>query len=166
MKKIELTRGYYVIVDDEDFEWLNQWKWTACVKKWGIIGFRHFRENGKQHTVQMHREILKHHGFNIEDLQIDHINHNTLDNRKEQLRIATPQENSRNTRIHKNNKSGFKGVSWSKSNKKWVTFLRVNKKSKYIGQFDNKIQAAIAYNKACKKIYGEFSHLNYIGGIL
>lgn len=94
---------------------------------------------------------------------IDHKNGNTLDNRRENLRICTYSENNRNRKqISSNNKSGYKGVSWDKQKNKWRTCLNINKKQKHIGFFNDIIEAAKAYNEAAIKYFGEFAKLNKI----
>ena len=114
----------------------------------------------------LHREILKHNGIKIDGLQVDHIHHNGLDNRKSELRIATPRQNSANQRISIKNKSGYKGVSWSNTNKKWVVFINMFGKSKYVGQSSNKKEAAVMYDNAAKELYKQFAFTNQIGGML
>lgn len=95
---------------------------------------------------------------------VDHINRNGLDNYRCNLRPATRLQNRMNCGLSKRNKSGFKGVSWHKSCNKWVAKIEINDKSIYLGLFDDKIEAAKAYNAAAKKHFGEFAWLNPIPG--
>jgi hypothetical protein len=165
MKKIKISRGYLVKVDDEDFEYLNSFTWTAIPKEDGrIYATRMSRRNirlEKRHVLQMHREIV----LAPKGKVVDHINHDTLDNRKSNLRICTHSENMRNRKIQKNNISGFRGVSFSNRNrfKKWMVHIRIGEKyPKYMGSFITKEDAALAYNKAAIKYHKEFASLNII----
>lgn len=92
---------------------------------------------------------------------VDHKNGNALDNRKENLRVATKQQNNANRGLLINNKSGYKGVSWRQLSKRWCAFISVNNKSKFLGSFKIKEEAARAYDKAAKEHYGEFAILNF-----
>ena len=101
--------------------------------------------------------------MNVENnLDVDHINHDGLDNRKENLRICTRSQNMMNQRVYKNNKSGYKGVYWHKANSYWVSQIRKNKKSIYLGYFKDKTVAAKAYNKAALEIFGKYALLNEV----
>lgn len=93
---------------------------------------------------------------------VDHINHNTLDNRKENLRICTHQENMRNSFKNKNLTSKYKGVSWHKDKKRYRVQLTIDGKCKEFGLFKNEIDAAKKYNQLVSSIYGEFAVLNII----
>lgn len=162
MKKIKLTQGKFALVDDDIFEYLNQWKWYyskgyACrTQRYGL------RKENKHLTIAMHRIIMN----VVEGKVIDHINRDTLDNRKENLRIGSQQQNTFNSRKSLNNTSGYKGVfemkSGYKRNKPWMAQIMFNRKSIFIGYFLNKKQAALAYNQKAKELFGEFSRLNKI----
>jgi len=95
---------------------------------------------------------------------VDHINHNLLDNRRQNLRICTPSENKRNRVLAKNNSSGYKGVNWSKGANKWRTQISINGKQKHLGLFNNILLAAEAYDSAAQKYYGEFAYTNFKNG--
>jgi len=153
-KLIKLTRGKFAIVDAEDFEWLNQWKWYCDIRGYAI------RHTDPKHVVYMHREILK----TPKGLVSDHINQNKLDNRRENLRTATHSQNKTNRPMQANNKSGYKSVYWDKSRQKWFVNIRLNGKSKTLGRFENKEEEALAYNKKAKELFGEFAYFNQIGG--
>ena len=109
--------------------------------------------------MSLHRFLL-----NVTDKNqfVDHINHDTLDNRKSNLRICSLQENSRNRKKAKTNKSGYKGVVLYKQSGKWKAYTKVNMKSKHLGYYDTKEEAALAYNDFAKKTFGEFCYLNDI----
>lgn len=161
MKHIPLTQGKVAIVDDADYEWLNQWKWCAVKKKSGI--FYASRGQGKA-TIAMHRQIL-----NIpEGAQADHRNHDGLDNRKCNLRLCTPAENQWNQKPRKGI-SKYKGVCLlrGKTHKgkqykdKWRAYIKKNQKTRWLGCFQNEIDAAEAYDKAAKELFGEFAYTNF-----
>ena len=157
-KQIQLSQGKYAIVDDEDFEYLNQWKW--CINTHGYaVRTQNIRINPSKRIariIKMHQVIMP----PSESRQIDHINNNKLDNRKCNLRECTIQENQRNKSKPKNNTSGFKGVEKRKN--RYRAALRVDGVRIYFGTFDCPIKAAKAYNEAAIKYFGKFANLNEI----
>jgi len=159
MKLIKLTQGYFVKVDDEDFEHLNKYKGYADKHyKYGfVIPKRHTKTiNGKRENLCMHRVIMNAPKGKI----VDHANGDTLDNRKCNLRICTILDNTRNKSIQKNNQSGYKGVHLAKKTGHWYTSIGLNNKILYGGTFKNKIDAAKKYNEMAIKYFGEFAKLN------
>ena len=105
----------------------------------------------------MHREVMS----APEPLLVDHININSLDNRKANLRLATGMQNNWNTRKGFNKgTSKYKGVGWIKKTKKWRARFRCNHKAVHLGSFDDEKEAARAYNKAISELRGEFAVLN------
>ncbi|MEK6884406.1 MAG: HNH endonuclease [Nanoarchaeota archaeon] len=154
MKKIKLTQGKYALVDNEDFERLNQFKW--CFNGRYAVRSIYNPKNKKWEIWYMHWSII---GKPPQKTETDHINCNGLDNRKENLRIVTQNENRMNRGKQKNNTSGFKGVAWYKDYKKWTARIMANGVSMYLGVFDDKNKAAKAYNDASKKYHKEFSRI-------
>ena len=114
--------------------------------------------DGKHKGYIMHREIM--HAKKGE--YVDHINGNKNDNRKENLRIVTNQQNACNQGIRSNNTSGYKGVTWSKNKNKWNAQITTNYKRKSLGYFDCKHKAAQAYNNRAVELHGKFAKLNVI----
>jgi hypothetical protein len=164
MKEIELTQGYKTLVDDEDYEFLSQWKWCARVQPYGrVCAVRAERVKGTDNSkrnFQMHRVIT-----NAQKGQIvDHINGNALDNRKINLRLCSNQENSMNRKTQSSSKfrSKYKGVSWDKARKKFIARVYLNNKAHSAGRFSTEEEAALAYNSLAKKLHGEFARLNKV----
>lgn len=151
---IPLTRGKFAIVDPEDFEKLSQYKWQAY-RAGRTFYAKHAKwVNGKTKTVSLHREIMQ----PSKDLMVDHINHNGLDNRRANLRLASPLQNSWNSR---RGYKKYKCVYYNKINKKWYVRFRKDKGIIQTGYFDSEIEAAKAYDEAIKKHRGEFAVLNF-----
>lgn len=126
-------------------------------------GYPRVLVNGKARKV--HRVVfLIHHGHLPK--YIDHIDGDKANNRIENLRECTRSQNQQNTGLLSNNSSGFKGVSWSKRLKKWFVQLRINGESIHLGFFNNKIEAAEAYDRAAIDNYGEFAKTNEMLGLL
>ena len=157
MKEIQLTQGKVALVDDEDFEYLNQWKWHLHKNGNQLYARIVFYENKKRKGIYMHRFILE-----PKEKCIDHMNGNGLDNRKCNLRICERHENALNRSININNLSGFKGVSWHKPSEKWRAQIQYKKICYHLGNYEKRIDAAKAYNKAAIKFHGEFAKLNEI----
>ena len=158
-KLIPLTRNRFAIVDAEDFDYLNQWKWHSIRRKKLCHVARNIRKsNGKRSKIYLHQVILE----KREGMETDHINGDGLDNRKSNLRLVTRGQNMMNRALSKNNKSGYKGVSWINKDKVWYSNIRVNRKTISLGHFGCKKRAALAYNVAAKEYFGEFARLNLI----
>lgn len=157
MKQIPLTQGLFAIVDDVDFEAISKFKWCAHKHRGGR--FYAVRKGEKRCSlILMHRMIS---GAGP-SLVVDHINHNGLDNRRENLRVCTNVENLRNANLSKNNSSGFKGVSWSKDKNKWEAYITIGGKKKSLGKYTEASDAAQAYNIAAERYFGEFALLNKV----
>ena len=158
MKKIKLTQCKYALVNDEDFEYLNQFHWSVDGSGYPQ---RAIKINGKHRPIRMHRDILK---LNAGE-HADHINHDKLDNKRTNLRKCTQQENNRNMPMLKTNTSGYRGVYEKKDkfrNNKWVSEIHVNNKKIHLGLFKTPEDAAQAYNKAAQQYFGEFARLNIL----
>lgn len=155
MKEIKLTQDKVALVDDEDFEYINSFKWYAVQNGRTWYARRHApRINGKQKLIHMHRIIMN----APEYLQVDHINSDGLYNRKKNLRLCTHQKNHFNIRnIHKNNKLRIKGITLNKTRKKFRAQIMINKKAIHLGYFNVMGDADSAYRIAEEKYFGEFA---------
>jgi len=160
MKEIQLTQGKFAIVDDSEYERLNQHKWYAQKGGGTFYAARFIKKpDGKRATIYMHREIL---GLKFGDpRQGDHRNHNTLDNRRDKLRVCTNKQNHQNMRPYKNCSSAYKGVSWNKDQNKWEVYIHCDGKKKRLGFYESEIIAAKVYDKAAISIFGSFAKINF-----
>ncbi len=111
--------------------------------------------DGRLHAYKLHRSLLAAPG----GLVVDHINHDPLDNRRENLRLCTSAENSRNRKLDPRNKTGFKGVSRNRHS--FVATIQVNRKLRHLGSFASAIEAARRYDEAAIALHGEFALLNF-----
>lgn len=164
MKIIKITQNKEVLVDDKDYDELIKYRWYFVDKpraKYGYVATDMRNTNNKYKTrhVYMHRFLLNPPRNKI----VDHINRNGLDNRRANLRICTYTQNNGNFFMGVRNKSGYKGVSWHKATNKWRATLLYKGEQQYLGIYDDKLEAAKAYNEAAIKYFGEFARPNVIG---
>ena len=156
MKEIPLTQNRTALVDEGDFESLSKYTWRFSAG-YAVRSVK-IPKTHKNRTIYMHRQVLK-----VVNGEIcDHKNGNGLDNRKENLRRCTVAENCRNRNISTRNKSGHKGVSWQKRERRWYAQICVNGRTKTLGYFKDKSLAAQSYNEAAVKYFGEFACVNNI----
>ena len=157
---IKLSKGYEALVDSEDYEYLSKVNWH--VKNNGdnnMYAVRQTQKDKKRIEISMHRLIL---GITDSQCHVDHINGNSLDNRKINLRACTNAENRRNSKMFKNNTIGYRGVQFKKNLKKpYQARITCNNKTYHIGYFTTAKEAAEAYDKKAKELHGDFASLNF-----
>lgn len=157
MKKIKLTKNKYALVDDEDFDYLNQWSWHL-----DIGGYATSWEKGKTHKTRKHLFIHRLVAKTPQGMFTDHINGDRLDNRRSNLRVCTYSQNRYNTFKTKGRYiSDYKGISRELTSKSWRVGIMVNKKQEVIYGFKNERHAALAYDLWAKDLYGDYAKLNF-----
>ena len=162
IKLIPLTQGQVTVVDAIEYESLSLWAWFAWRNNANSCYYA-VHDAWDPETKRNVRIYMARHIMNAPpDLQVDHINRNTLDNRRANLRLATQSQNQHNRPKWKKRVDGFKGVYQNADTKMWYACIWVNNKSVYLGQFADEISAAIAYNEAAVVLHGEFACLNQI----
>jgi hypothetical protein len=158
-RRIYLGEGEWTILDQKDYYCFGDFKWTISGNGKKFYATRFVKIGpGKTKTLRLHREIMQ----APKDLLVDHRNSNPLDNRRENLRLATHSQNTCNRQIYnKKGSSQFRGVQFRKDRGRWVGIIYHNKKLIWLGSFDSEIEAAKAYDEAAKKYHGEFARLNF-----
>ncbi len=144
--EITLTQGMVALVDAEDYEALNAFKWYAHKESNLFYAVRN------SNSIRMHRVIMR----ASDQEEVDHRNRNGLDNRKVNLRIANRSQNAANSRVV-HGKSGFRGVTWQKTSRKWQAQISVGKRTKYLGVFETREEAHEQWRSAAKEAFGEFA---------
>ncbi len=162
MKDILIIRKngdkHIVLLDDADHYEQSKFLWHISSTRNTYYVRRETHIYNKRDVIYLHREIMS----VPSDMKVDHINGNGLDNRRENLRVCTHQQNLFNGRKHQNCSSRFKGVSWSQSRSRWCAFIKRNGKTVNLGRFRVEVEAAIAYNRAATELFGEFANLNVV----
>lgn len=168
MKKINLGKNHYALVDNEDYKILKNYTWAYDKHSNNRYYARtRFYKHKRIKPIRMHRLVL-----NIIDprIKIDHKDGNGLNNQKKNLRICNDSENGMNRDKQINNTSGYKGVSYlykyykgikSIRKKPWLAQICINQKYNYLGYFYTAKEAALAYDKKAKELHGEFARLNF-----
>ena len=152
---LPVRKNNHAIVDFDLYQKYKSFTWWLSTHGYAKTDVY---KNGKRRTVFLHQEIMgKKEGF-----EIDHINGNRLDNRRENLRFVTRSQNNMNARKRGNTTSKYKGVSFHKERKKWRAYIFVRNKQISLGLFDNERDAALAYNTRANIEFGEYARLNVI----
>jgi hypothetical protein len=166
MKTIKLSgkyaNGRVALVDDEDFPALSAYTWRAWMKRLPsgkIVGpyarRTVYMKEGRRGAQLMHTAIT---GWPM----VDHINHDGIDNRRENLRPATIAQNNHNQRPRMGHSSRYKGVTWNRQRSKWQAAIKVKGENRYLGMYISEEEAALAYNAAALEAYGEYAYVNKI----
>lgn len=154
MKQIPLTKGRFAIVDDEDFERVNAVKWKLNNCGYAVRNLP--RDGGPRGQEMLHRTVL---GLAKGDpMQADHINGDTLDNRRSNLRVCTQKQNAQNRRVTSRSKSGVKGVYQRTGSAAWIASITANGKKHNLGRFLTIDEARVAYSRAALQLHGEFAN--------
>jgi hypothetical protein len=155
---VPLAGGLEAIVDEDDLEMLSGFKWKPLRLSHDTYAVSSFVTNGRHHTIYMHRMVM------LPDpaLDVDHVNMDGLDNRKDNLRACTRSENLHNSALRKNSTTGYKGVSpIARRPGYWQVGLRIGEERVFVGEFDNPIKAAVAFDAVARERLGEFARLNF-----
>lgn len=152
---IKLTQGQYAIIDDEDYAFINQWKWYFNN---GGYAVRDIRVNGKRTALYMHRFIMN----TPKNMDTDHRDGNTLNNKRINLRVCTHAENLWNQKVSIKGTSKYRGVYFEKSRLQWSANISSKDRTIHLGRFNNEVDAARAYNEKAKELRGEFAILNVL----
>ena len=156
--EIPLTQGQVAVVDAEDYHLICDRKWYA---QW-VPCTSSFRAVSGSPPVYMHRVILG----SYTDAVVDHANHDTLDNRRSNLRGATRSENQCNLRCRVGDTSKYKGVFWSTGRNKWQARITFKNRCRHLGSFTCEEDAARAYDAAAIRVHGAFAFTNAMAGLL
>lgn len=135
------------LIDLGDIEKVGKHRWYASTK--GYVK--------SQDNLRLHRLVMD----APEGYLVDHVNRIPLDNRKSNLRLCTPAENSRNVGVSQSNSTGFKGVYFEKLNNKYRARIKYNGKRVSLGCYENAVDAAIAYDKKAIELFGDFAYTNF-----
>lgn len=150
MSEIKLTQGKVALIDDGDFASLSRFTWHAHNDSGRWYAMRRTSRRADHRVIGMHNEIMG-------ALEIDHRNGNGLDNRRENLRLATRSQNIANSKLHVRNTSGTKGVYWDKSTRKWRASICCNYRVIQLGRFVDKEEAIRVRRETQKAMFGEFA---------
>ena len=153
-REIPLSRGMTALVDAEDYELLSKWKWHVA---WAYRTFyaESWDYSEGKNRIMMHRVIM---GCNRKDgKQIDHINGNSLDNRRINLRLVNHSQNQMNRKTESIGSSGHRGVSWCKQTKMWKARFVIHGKEQWLGRFLSKDDAIAAVKSSWAEHYGEYA---------
>lgn len=157
-KYIQLNKNKKAIVDDEDFAKLNQYRWYVISKGNYLYVRKSDYHKGVRKVTYLHHLILP----PKKGYEIDHINHNALDNRRCNLRYCTKSQNQQNMRVRKNCLSKHKGVTWDRARQKYKASIYAYGQNHNIGRFDDENIAAIAYKNKAIELFGDYAYTELV----
>jgi hypothetical protein len=152
---VPLTQGYEAVIDADDMPLVDGFNWTALIAPKTVYAYRKDCSGPKQRAIYMHRVLMG----EPEGMHIDHRDGDGLNNRKFNLRDATPSQNQQNSRLPSSNTSGFKGVSWHPRGGKWRAQIGVNGENLHLGLFPTPESAHAAYCSASADLHGKFGRI-------
>lgn len=166
MKQIPLTKGQVALVDDEDYEELSKYKWNSLwVKSMGSFYAQRSiwkDEFGKRNNIYMTRQIM---GVIDPNIKVDHRDHCTLNNQRNNLRVCSDSQNLQNQKKKPDCSSKYKGIFLNRINGSWRSYIHIpapgRSEKLCLGSFESEIDAAKAYDEAAKKYFGQFALLNF-----
>ena len=150
-----MTQGKYALVDNENYSFLNQWKWYAHLEHGNWYAIRNYGLRPFRKRIRMQQVVLDTNNL------VDHIDGNGLNNQSRNLRLATNAQNLYNKDINKNNSTGYKGVHFNKIANKFQAGITIDGKKVYLGLFENVIDAAKKYDEKAVEFFGEFAKTNF-----
>lgn len=160
--ELPLARDLYVKVSLVDLDYVGDWSWNKKDNGYAVRAAPGDTKCGRT-ILRMHREIMSRViGRNLKPSElVDHINHDTLDNRRSNLRICTSVQNAHNYEKYGDRTSRYKGVSWNKGKGKWQAEIKFDSSKVYIGRFEDEDYAAAMRDQWCLDLHGEFAVLNF-----
>ncbi|HZZ77467.1 MAG TPA: HNH endonuclease [Gemmataceae bacterium] len=154
---LPISRGFFTLIDSTSMDVVSAYTWFADVRNRNVYARRNAIINGKASSQRMHRLIL----HPLQGFEVDHINGNGLDNRVANLRFVTRRENNHNFRPERDRKtSRYKGVCWDNACQKWYATIRLPERCLSIGHYTSEEEAALAYNSAAIRHFGEHARIN------